>query len=101
MPKTSNPLVKQSGGPTINIILAVVVLVVAVAVIGGVLLFSGTSKNSNPNSNGAAVPADVLRKPDSNVVGQAPDNKVTLVEFYDFQCPACAQYYPITKQIEQ
>lgn len=96
MPKTSNPLVKSSGGQATNIILTVIVLVVAVVVIGGVLLFSGKGQ-----SGGGVDPA-VLRKPDSHVLSQAPDNKVTLVEFYDLQCPACYQYYTaVTKQIEQ
>ncbi len=27
--------------------------------------------------------------------------KVTLVEYADFQCPACGYYYPLTKQLEQ
>lgn len=30
--------------------------------------------------------------------GQA---KVTLVEYSDFQCPACALYYPLVKQLEE
>lgn len=31
-----------------------------------------------------------------------PENaKVTLVEYSDFQCPACAAYYPLVKQLSQ
>lgn len=26
--------------------------------------------------------------------------KLTLIEYSDFQCPACAQYYPLVKQLE-
>ena len=28
-----------------------------------------------------------------------PDSKITLIEYADFQCPACAQYYPILNQL--
>lgn len=30
-----------------------------------------------------------------------PDAKVVLVEYGDFECPACAQYYPLVKQIKE
>ena len=29
------------------------------------------------------------------------DAKVTLIEYSDFQCPACAAYYPMVKQLNQ
>ncbi len=31
----------------------------------------------------------------------AENPKVTLVEYSDFECPACAQYYPMAKQLAQ
>lgn len=31
----------------------------------------------------------------------APDSKVTLIEYGDFQCPACAQYEPIVQKVRQ
>jgi protein-disulfide isomerase len=97
MPKTTNPLTKRSGA-SINIILTVIVVVVAAVVIGGVLLLNG---NHNEGSS-ATVSADVLRKPDSHTLTQSPDNKVTVVEFLDYQCPSCAQYYKgITQRLEQ
>jgi protein-disulfide isomerase len=37
---------------------------------------------------------------DDHVYGNA-NSKVTLVEYADFQCPACGQMYPIIKQLEQ
>lgn len=98
MPKSSNPLTQKSGMST-NIILTVVVVVVAVLVIGGVLLFSG----GGPGGGGGddRVSADVLRKPESNTLSEAPGDKVTVVEFLDYQCPACQQYYTaLTKQVE-
>lgn len=93
MPKTANPLTKKRGSASINIILTVVVVIVAVGVIGGVLLVNGSKGQSGQPQNGQPVPADVLRKPDSHTISVAPNNRVTLVEFIDFQCPACHSYY--------
>lgn len=37
-------------------------------------------------------------KPSSHILGTGSKN-VTLVEYGDFQCPACATYYPVVKSI--
>jgi len=101
MSKNKNPLTEKSSGATTNIILTVIVVIVAIAVIGGVLLFN-RGGDSGGESGGRTVAADVLRKPDSNLLSEAPDGKVTVVEFLDYQCPACHQYYSnLTKKIEQ
>lgn len=36
---------------------------------------------------------------DDHVTGKA-DSNVTLVEYADFECPACGEYYPIVKKLE-
>ncbi|MFC7344475.1 DsbA family protein [Saccharopolyspora griseoalba] len=101
MSKNKNPLTQKSSGATTNIILTVIVVIVAIAVIGGVLLFN-RGGGSGGDSGGQTVAADVLRKPDSNLLSEAPDGKVTVVEFLDYQCPACHQYYDnLTKKVEQ
>ncbi|GAB3297297.1 DsbA family protein [Parasphingorhabdus pacifica] len=101
MPKTPNPLTKKSA-PSTNIVLTVVVAVVAVVVIGAVLLFNSGGNENAGGQSGESVPAEVLQKPDANTVMEAPDGKVTVVEFLDYQCPVCQKYYAeITKQVEQ
>ncbi|SFS32611.1 DsbA family protein [Saccharopolyspora flava] len=94
MSKKNNPVTQKSGIST-NLILTLVVVIVAVVVIGGVLLFN---RGGGGNSGGAGAPqapvaAEVLRKPDSHALMEAPDGKVTMVEFLDFQCPSCHAYY--------
>jgi protein-disulfide isomerase len=94
MPKTTNPLTHKRG-LSVNVILTAIVVVVAVLVIGGVLLL-------NRSGNGTGATTESLRKPDSHVLLQAPNNKVTVVEFLDYQCPACWQYYRgLTSKIEK
>ncbi len=99
MPKTTNPLT-QKRGVSINVVLTIVVVVVAVVVIGGVL-FIGSKKQQTP-APGAQVAPTVMQRPNSHFLSQAPGSKVRLTEYFDFQCPACYQYYSmVTKQLEQ
>lgn len=99
MPKESGPLNNTTGLST-NLIVTAIVVIVAVAVIGGVLLIGGS--NSDQNAGAATASGEVLRTPDSHTLTEAPGDKVTVVEFLDYQCPACAGYYKnVTKQIEQ
>lgn len=101
MPKKTNP-VTQKSGMSINLLLTAAVIVVAVLVIGGVLLFSRGGGGEDQAGGGGGVAPELLRNADSNMLSEAPDDKVTLVEFLDFQCPSCHQYYQgVTKQIEE
>lgn len=97
MPKTTKPLSRRGGAP-INVILTLVAGAVAVGVIGGVLLVNGSKGKGNP---WPAVAADILSKPDSHTLSVAASRKVTLVEFVDYQCPVCHNYYQaITNRLE-
>jgi len=54
-----------------------------------------------------------IRQPEPQVAGESikvkegdwvkgPENaRVTLLEYADFQCPACADYYPLTKKLSE
>ncbi len=69
--------------------------IVCVAILGwAVLMFSGNSSSPTAQS----VDPAILVRPDSNKI--ATDSaKVTVVEFGDYQCPACAMAAPVTKQL--
>ena len=47
---------------------------------------------------GVPLDSQNLMRDNSHMTGKA-DAKVTLVEFGDFQCPACAAAHPVIKQI--
>ena len=45
------------------------------------------------------MPADVLVREDSHRLSTAPDGRVTLVEFLDFECESCRAAYPAVEQL--
>ncbi|XVV07438.1 DsbA family protein [Actinosynnema sp. CA-248983] len=96
MSGTNNPVTARRG-PSLNLILTAVVVVVAAAVIGGILLV-----NRSSGANGGAAPDERLVPADAHTLSRVEGGKVTLVEFLDYQCPACAAYYAnVTKKLEQ
>lgn len=58
-----------------------------------IILFVGYLVVKNNNAGAPATDA----QPTTHVKGEG--EKVTLVEYGDFQCPACAQYYPVLEQV--
>lgn len=68
-----------------------IIIVALVAVFFGVIIFNKKGDdNSSPSSNSGS----------NHVIGKGTTG-VTLLEFGDFQCPACARYYPLVKQVEK
>lgn len=69
-----------------------VIAVVILALIG-VFAFTG-NKSADTSKSGSG-----SGKPTSHIQGEGKSG-VTLVEYGDYQCPFCGQYYPIVKQIQ-
>jgi protein-disulfide isomerase len=74
-----------------KIMIGIAVVVVA----GGVALFLANPKPVDP---GQPVDSSKLIRDNSPATGKE-GAKVTLVEFGDYQCPACAAAHPIIKQV--
>ena len=72
-------------------------IILAVVVVGLAGLFVLTKPDKDQASN---FTGDASKIQADDHVRNKRDNKVTLIEYADFQCPACASYYPILKQVE-
>jgi protein-disulfide isomerase len=70
-----------------------IILAALVVIFFGVVIYSKNNKDSNSDTSGDSSGG-------SSYIQGAGTDGVTLVEFGDFQCPACRSYYPVTKQIK-
>jgi protein-disulfide isomerase len=77
----------------------IIIIAAIVAVIGFVVYALSRPETSvnTVNSNRPKVEADVAKLSQGNFQGPE-DAKVTLSEFGDYQCPACAQYHKVLKE---
>ncbi|MEO5627741.1 MAG: thioredoxin domain-containing protein [Candidatus Saccharimonadales bacterium] len=67
-------------------------ILAALVVIFGSIFWLTKSKSNAPGTGSSQAQAS------NHVLGEG--NKVSLVEFGDYQCPACGQYFPIIEQIK-
>ena len=92
----------NSSRTTAWFIVGFIVLVTAGAIIAGAMSSNSSSNgnsSSTANPNFVATVAPALTAAD-HVEGNASAT-VSLIEYGDFECPACAEYNPIVKQIVQ
>lgn len=70
------------------------VIAAIVLIFAGIFLINGNkTKDSKTSSSSTATLTN-------HTIGTSPNN-VTLLEYGDFQCQYCAEYYPIVKQVQE
>jgi protein-disulfide isomerase len=67
-------------------------------IIAGIVIFGGLVVFNKKDSTGTVDTSNA--QPTQHTVG-AGNKKVTLIEYGDFQCPACGQYFPIVQEIKK
>ena len=70
----------------------IIILVVAVLALGGIFAFSQIKGNKSDTKSSGSV--------SNNSIGNNSKN-VELVEYGDFQCPSCSQYFPIVEAAQK
>lgn len=70
---------------------------IIVLILGTVFGVGYLAKQSRPSSRPVAIDAI---EADDHVKGNR-DSKVVVVEYSDFQCPACASYFPLAKAVSE
>ena len=100
---TSNEVAKninnsgQANKATVWFVAGFLVLVTAAVIIAGAYS-SGTSSNT-ASSTFVSTTAPAITAADWTEGN--PNAKVSLIEYGDFECPACGEYFPVVQQIFQ
>lgn len=68
-------------------------------VVGMAVLIYFAASNSDSSAALDATQQEVLQVKESDRVQGDPNSPVVLVEYADFECPACAAYHPLVKEI--
>src|SRR3989344_4238275 len=71
--------------------IVVLALLVTVVVVWGIVQFTNKTKSAEEVS--------VITFSASDHIKGNPEARVVLIEYSDFQCPACGAYYPVVEEI--
>lgn len=76
--------------------------IIAIVIIGSVFgIIKLASKSQAPNSGSDTLALTISAINDNENIKGDKEAKATLIEYSDFQCPACGSYYPILKKVAE
>lgn len=75
--------------------------VVAALIVLTVAFVLWQSNDDGPKEASTAAELSALVRPDSRILGENRDGKVTFVEFLDFECEGCLAAYPYVEQARE
>jgi protein-disulfide isomerase len=87
----------QANKATIWFIVGFIVVVTAAVIIAGA--YSSGSPSNTASSTFVSTTASAITSADWSEGN--PNAKVSLIEYGDFECPACGQYFPVVEQLFQ
>jgi protein-disulfide isomerase len=88
-----------------NKVFIIIICVTAILLFGGIFLLSGKSPTNGPSNkvnDSLLIPQNAIETSgivNGNYLAATNSATLTLVEFGDYECPACGEYNPIIKQI--
>jgi protein-disulfide isomerase len=91
---------------SLNVRISIGIAAAFAAVAAILLIVNAAGSDTADPSPAAGATADVDRherlvRPDSHKLGVAADNKVTFVEFLDFECESCRAAFPAVEQLRK
>lgn len=87
----------QANKATVWFVVGFIVLVTAAVIIAGA--YSSSTSSTTATANFIATSAPAITAGDWTEGN--PNAKVSLIEYGDFVCPACGEYYPVVQQLVQ
>ena len=76
--------------------------IIAVVVIGSIFgIIKLASKSQTPGSGSSTLALTISAIGDNENIKGDKNAPVSLIEYSDFQCPACGSYYPILKKVSE
>ena len=76
-----------------------IALVLGAVLVAVILITTGGSDEESASAQEGAAGGTLAA--DSRLLSEAPDEKVTIVEFLDFECESCRAFYPTMEQIRE
>lgn len=90
---------KENSAPEHNFNYKILVVVAIVAIAAGVFWLMYRSGNSNSGASESVRTGTLSEIGEDEIIKGSREAGVVLVEYADFQCPACAAYFPIMKRL--